>query len=790
MDVNQSRFMLLQSREDFFSGAAAQERDMAYCRTRQAAVLAQHQVVRMPKRDVKTARAKLAASAPEILDRFGQRGLLSKDRTTLMVAVAGRTPVPVQGDIDEATGDLRPVRAPVGKLTDVSIGGDGHVGMLFSDGGTQHGLLVLHLRRRWLARANLAEPGRRILLDPLGRVLVADDRGVQVFGFGETFRVDQAPALEPLASAPWPNPAQPLAMAASPHALYVLVAEAGDGQAVFVRPSGVSGDFVRRELPTDFPFATDIGVVDADCLALLCWTTSDQRHRTHCDCPVVSTAGEGTLTLVAKRYPLLDLAVPRFVSSADSVVRYVSTAGPRELVPLQHPRYPRRGFLASLMDCGALGCVWHRLYLDAEIPEGTRVRVFAQAFDEESQAAEVSLDDLARAADRPTPADGSDGQVLACQPDPLWIPMASELPFAASTAAPVPGRGGLFEVLLQAEGGNVRRLAGRYLWLGFVLESDGRHTPAISAVRVYYPRFSYQEQYLPGHLRQQDDRDDSAPAAPANGADFRERFFALAEALFTPIEGQVAAADFLLDPQAAPARFLPWLASFVGVTLDSTWPEARQRRLLREFGRLARLRGTLAGTQLWLDLLTEGGVARGEVVVVENFRLRRTMATLLGVRMDDDKNPLTLGFMESGNSIIGDSLVLSDAAARAFLALLDPALKDQSEQAQVEAFFDKYAHKVTVLLHGPARRLKADIEHLLAHVLPAHLQSTVVQSEHPFILGLSPLLAVDTYVEQTPAPRPVVLGDTQLSTEGLLQNPAALSPADAHRDGGQTDSSA
>src|SRR6185369_16778372 len=145
---------------------------------------------------------------------------------------------------------------------------------------------------------------------------------------------------------------------------------------------------------------------------------------------------------------------------------------------------------------------------------------------------------------------------------------------------------------------------------------------------------------------------------------FRERFFALAEGLLTPIEGRIAAVEELLDPDATPAPFLPWLAGFLGLTIDPSWPEARQRALVRNAGALARLRGTAAGVKLWLDIVTDGGVGRGQVVVVENFRLRRTVATLLGVEVDDAQSPLTLGFMTSGNSIVGDTLVLSEPAAR------------------------------------------------------------------------------------------------------------------------------
>ena len=174
-------------------------------------------------------------------------------------------------------------------------------------------------------------------------------------------------------------------------------------------------------------------------------------------------------------------------------------------------------------------------------------------------------------------------------------------------------------------------------------------------------------------------------------------------------------------------------------------------------------------------------VQRGEVVVVENFRLRRTMATILGLNMNDADHPLTLGTGESGNSIVGDSLILSDTDAREFLALFAPGLGDQEETEIVEAFFDEYAHKVTVLLHGRANGLRDTVQEILQQQMPAHLQWQLVETDHPFVLGLSPLLSVDTYLETQPPARRVRLDDTWLGQEGVLANVAALSPQDVNR---------
>jgi phage tail-like protein len=260
----------------------------------------------------------------------------------------------------------------------------------------------------------------------------------------------------------------------------------------------------------------------------------------------------------------------------------------------------------------------------------------------------------------------------------------------------------------------------------------------------------------------------------------RERFLAALEGMLTPIEGRIAAAETLVHPQATPEANLPWIAELLGSPLPDYWPAARCRRMVARAGCLQRQRGTLAGIRLALDIATDGAVTRGEIAVVENFRLRRTMATILGVDMDDRDHPLTLGTGMSGNSIVGDSLILSEEDARTFLSLFAPELADSGEKAAVEAFFDRYSHQVSVLLHGGVRAQRRVVDEVLAEQMPAHVQWRVIETDHPFVLGLAPLLGVDSFLEVEPAPRRVTLDDTYLSKEGLLRNPTALSPRDVN----------
>ncbi len=91
------------------------------------------------------------------------------------------------------------------------------------------------------------------------------------------------------------------------------------------------------------------------------------------------------------------------------------------------------------------------------------------------------------------------------------------------------------------------------------------------------------------------------------------RFLMLFESMLQPIESRIAHLPLYFDPQMAPAEFLPWLGSWLGLVLDERWPEARRRELIRSAVTLYRRRGTRRGLLEYLRLLGE------EVDIVEHF---------------------------------------------------------------------------------------------------------------------------------------------------------------------------
>lgn len=791
MDINNTPFFLLRTPAEFEQGSSR----LSWNAARQALTLAQNQALRLPASAPDAALAAWAASTPLALDGFNQIGRLDGSATTVEFNSGS-------GFFTLQDSELNPVTAPAGYLQDLSLGGDGRLAVPYSDGASQHGLLLFHLAKRWLTLCALPLAPRRVWVDAGNRVWCIAAQALLLVE-GEPLPLPYRPLadrFEPVTLNPhalrmsWqqvlPGGWEALALCGDQEQVYVLAHDGGGKQAILVRRLSSQDNapftvyplapFTFYPLAAAVPFAIDLALAGPGRLAALVPAQAGDSAFVQRDCPVLELVWDsahqtGTAQLIHERYPMLSQAQPRFVTSADGQLRYQATADPdfpaiaprpRELHPLRRPQYYTQGtaVLYHVFDAGQPDAHWHRLYLDACIPPGCGVQISVRVFD---------------AAERRRSAP------WILQPAPLWSPLPSELPYTPALAGQKAGEAGLFEILLQRPAGPVRRVCGRYLQIQVTFTGNGRHTPALYALRLYYPRFSYQEAYLPAFYRQElrydletSDSDPAYNSGPANGADVRERFLAALEGVLTPLEGRIAASDQLIHPDTAPAGHLPWLAEAVGLALPPHWPTQRQRRLLRDATLIQQWKGTLAGVNLALDILSEGGVQRGEIVVVENFRLRRTMATILGVNMDDQNHPLTLGTGMSGNSLIGDSLILSENDARSFLALFAPDLATTQEAAVVKAFFDQYAHQLTVLLHGRGARLQAEVEALLVEQLPAHLQWRIFETEHPFVLGIAPLLTVDTFIETTPDFRRVALNDTYLGREGVLNNPAAFSPQD------------
>ncbi len=485
-------------------------------------------------------------------------------------------------------------------------------------------------------------------------------------------------------------------------------------------------------------------------------------------------------------YPLRQYSGGSFFNGITQPPTYPADGGPKALYPLSTRAFVASGTTApQALDSHNVQTVWHRLYLESVIPPKTGIRVFLAATDTLTDLDALQASDWFehRFGQRFAPGALREGDPPFDRQIPVgaWVPQASEIPYHSGLlGCPIQqNQQGLFTALIQRSGRQVRSLQGRYLWVRVELKGDGHNTPEIAALRAYASRFSYLNQYLPALYQESVFGPDADEPGTSTPADFLERFLDNFEGVLTPLEDRIGRADLLTDARTIPAESLDWLGSWVGVTFEPGYPMARRRRWLQASPQLHRQRGTLNGLKHALDIASGGGVQGGEVVVLEDFRLRRTFATILGADLADTTNPLTAGLSVSGNSFVGDTLVLGDETQREFLALFqaDLPLDNPQDRAAVAAFFDRLAYRVTIYVHnevepqnlGLIRRI-ADLES------PAHVLTRVVTTTAPFLVTLSALVGLDTYLSPEPPRQTVTLDRSHIGVRDILQQPASLDP--------------
>ena len=86
--------------------------------------------------------------------------------------------------------------------------------------------------------------------------------------------------------------------------------------------------------------------------------------------------------------------------------------------------------------------------------------------------------------------------------------------------------------------------------------------------------------------------------------DLLDRFLRGCEDVLGPIERMIGDLEHYVDPRLAPEELLPWLAFWVGLTLDPRWPTERKRAMILEAAALYPWRGTRRGLRRAIQLVT------------------------------------------------------------------------------------------------------------------------------------------------------------------------------------------
>jgi hypothetical protein len=210
---------------------------------------------------------------------------------------------------------------------------------------------------------------------------------------------------------------------------------------------------------------------------------------------------------------------------------------------------------------------------------------------------------------------------------------------------------------------------------------------------------------------------------------------------------------------------------------DPALPAERRRDWLKAAPKLARLHGSRQGLELAVDLASGGGVAGGEIVVLESFRLRRLLATLLGVDLADESDPLLPGLTVSGNSVVGDTLILGEAETVELLALFREEVATIEENAAVRAFHERLAHRATVLVHQSVSPQDLGLLRRAVELeAPAHVDVRVASATWPLLVGIASLVGVDTYLGPRPRPQPARTEVSSLGLGDYVLGPTSLDP--------------
>jgi phage tail-like protein len=143
------------------------------------------------------------------------------------------------------------------------------------------------------------------------------------------------------------------------------------------------------------------------------------------------------------------------------------------------------------------------------------------------------------------------------------------------------------------------------------------------------------------------------------------------------ITAEVARLHRLFDPWTTPERFLPWLASWVGLRFPAVqgtelWDEYQRRRATAQIGRIHRLRGRRSGLAAHVELVAVGptrprvalddGARLIEVVprpdrpaAVTGLVLHGPVVTSHGVRVEGLCRPWTAATASDGSVLVGDT---------------------------------------------------------------------------------------------------------------------------------------
>lgn len=202
-------------------------------------------------------------------------------------------------------------------------------------------------------------------------------------------------------------------------------------------------------------------------------------------------------------------------------------------------------YTTNPLDSGIVDCHWHRIVLDADIPENSTLTVsFCSADKEEEEA------------------------------DENWSGTVVFLKNAKDALVQVP--------------------PGRYIKLKIEFHREGgEESLVLRQVKLYYPRLSYLR-YLPAVYQEE-----------SASKEFLERFLSIFESALHDSEETISRIPTYFDPLATQDEFVPWLASWLSLDLYELLEEKNKNRefILRAV-EFYKQKGTVSGIAALVSFLT------------------------------------------------------------------------------------------------------------------------------------------------------------------------------------------
>ena len=267
-------------------------------------------------------------------------------------------------------------------------------------------------------------------------------------------------------------------------------------------------------------------------------------------------------------------------------------------------------YYSKTLDSGILGCQWHRIFLETDMPPKTTIEISYASSDDGNLKNKIDNEIIDRTVSKKEKAKYLDKPEILNWSEPEQNPK---------------------DMLFRGK-------IGRYLWLKVTLSTfDEKVKPTITQMKIHYPRISYLR-YLPAIYQEN-------PVSK----EFLERFLSIFETASDDLENKISHIYKYFDPDTVPQNFLNWLASWLNVALEEDWNEEKKRQLIREAYSLYKQKGTLSGLKRLIEIYTgkkpellEYSQIKKPMILSENGTFRLGINSLLvetpfsGFRLGDE----------------------------------------------------------------------------------------------------------------------------------------------------------